>query len=272
MGKSHTTFNMESTHIRAILSIERARFMFQLIEQIIDRIPDESLKKVEKVSEQILDMVFPQSLYCVCCGNIIDSSRSYSICDHCMEHIRWNADDAREIDGMNVIRCVDYGIYERSIIFAFKYDNHRYIARDIAKIMRDRIKISDLCGEHIIIPVPIHPNKRAERGFNQSEIIGKYFAKEMGWHMEDALERTRETRAMRGLGSEERWRNIEGSISLKKEKIDLICNQDIMLVDDFYTTGSTARECMRALSIAKPRSVTLLAFAGREWKKVVDKS
>ena len=101
-------------------------------------------------------------------------------------------------------------------------------------------------------------------------MIGKYFAREMGWPMVDALRRTKETKAMRGLGPEARERNIEGSISLVKEKIDLIRNQDIMLVDDFYTTGSTARECMRALAAANPKSVAFIAFAGREWKKVGD--
>jgi len=242
--------------------------MLKSIERIKERIPIKSIERLKVATGEVLGVVFPQSLYCICCGNIIDKSRSYSICDHCMEHIRWNADDARDIDGMKILRCVDYGIYERSIIFALKYDNHRYIARDIGRIMRDRIRASEINGNHLVVPVPLHPNKKARRGFNQSELIGKYFAKEMGWEMADALVRSRETRAMRGLGPEERAKNIEGSIKLVKEKIDLIRNQDIMLVDDFYTTGSTARECMRALSVAGPRRVTLLAFAGREWKKV----
>lgn len=240
----------------------------QAIERIKKRIPEGVVAKLDSMVEQTMDAIFPQSLYCICCGNIIDKSRNYSICDHCMEHIRWNGDEPRDIDGMQVYRCVDYGIYERSMIFALKYDNHRYIARDIGRIMGDRMKAERILDHHLVVPVPLHPNKEALRGFNQSELIGKYFAKEMGWSMESALIRTRETKAMRGLGPEERGRNIEGSISLIKEKIDLIRNKDIMLVDDFYTTGSTAGECMRALSAANPRSVSFIAFAGREWKRV----
>ena len=246
--------------------------MLKSIERIKERIPIKSIERLKVATGEALGVVFPQSLYCICCGNIIDKSRNYSICDHCMEHIRWNVDDARYIDGMKVLRCVDYGIYERSIIFALKYDGHRYIARDIGRIMRDRIRASEIKGEHLVIPVPLHPKKKAKRGFNQSELISKYFAGEMEWRMADVLMRTRETKAMRGLGPEERSKNIEGSIKLITENIDLIRNQDIMLVDDFYTTGSTARECMRALSIANPRSVTLLAFAGREWKRVAYRS
>ena len=81
------------------------------------------------------------------------------------------------------------------------------------------------------------------------------------------LVRTKETKALRGLGPEEREQTISGSIELTKEGIDLICDRDIMLVDDFYTTGSTSKECRRALESANPRSVSLIAFAGRDWKQ-----
>lgn len=236
---------------------------------------------IKRALNIIADVVFPESIYCICCGNIIDSTRSYSLCDHCMEHIRWNIDEPKDVDGMRVMRCVDYGIYERSIIFAFKYDGHRYIARDIARIMADRLRAASECdveqsdinacskessGEYLVIPVPLHESKFFLRGFNQSALIGKYLAKEMNWRFADVLVRTKETKALRGLGPAERLATITGSIALSKEGIDLIRNQDIMLVDDFYTTGSTAKECGRALEIGRPRSISLIAFAGREWK------
>ncbi|MBO4234929.1 MAG: ComF family protein [Firmicutes bacterium] len=273
------------------------------IEKSIAVLSDRILRIAAVAAASITSIVFPQSLYCICCGNIIDSTRSYSLCDHCMEHIRWNVDEPKVIDEMRVMRCVDYGIYERSIIFAFKYDGHRYIARDIASIMADRLRsleddAIDVGGDNaidsdcksknknngksqsrdsdefadahkkcLIVPVPLHDNKYFARGFNQSELIGKYLAEKMGWDMADVLIRTKETKAMRGLGPAERADTIRGSIKLAKEGIDLIRNKDIMLVDDFYTTGSTARECKRALESANPKSISLIAFAGREWSR-----
>lgn len=222
---------------------------------------------VNKAAKMVLDNVFPQSIYCICCGNIIDSTRSYSLCDHCMEHIRWNVDDPRTINDMRVIRCVDYGIYERSIIFAFKYDGHRYIARDIASIMADRLKAAGIINRHVIVPVPLHESKLLARGFNQSSLIGKYLARKMDWVMSDVLVRTKETKALRGLGPLERLETISESIELSKDGIDLLKGKDIMLVDDFYTTGSTAQECKRAMELANPKSISLIAFAGREWNK-----
>ena len=232
---------------------------------------DEYISKSKPVLEGLSSIVFPQSLYCICCGNIVDDTRSYSVCDHCMERIRWNVDAPKLVDDMAVMKCVEYGIYERSIIFALKYDGHRYIAREIGKMMADRLRASELSGAHIIIPVPLHEDKQIERGFNQTELIGKYLSEETGWDMVNALVRRRATRAMRGLGPEERSKNVRGAMKLRKETIDLIRNKDIMLIDDFYTTGSTARECKRALSLAEPKSISFLAFAGREWKEVAFK-
>ena len=226
-----------------------------------------AVRCISNAAKAVLENVFPQSIYCICCGNIIDSTRSYSLCDHCMEHIRWNVDEPKHIDDMKVIRCVDYGIYERSIIFAFKYDGHRYISRDIARIMADRLKTAGITERHIIVPVPLHENKLLTRGFNQSLLMGKYLAGEMDWELADVLRRTRETKALRGLGPLERLETISESIELPKECIDLLTGKDIMLVDDFYTTGSTARECKRAMESANPKSISLIAFAGREWNK-----
>ena len=98
----------------------------------------------ERLSDFLLDCIYPDSLYCICCGNIIDGSRSYSLCDHCMTHLHWTLEDPVTIKGIRLISCVEYGIYERSIIFALKYDGHKYIADTIGEIMADRIRSSEL--------------------------------------------------------------------------------------------------------------------------------
>lgn len=216
---------------------------------------------------EILDVIFPQSLYCICCGNIIDKTRSYGICDHCMTHIRWNIDEPLDADGMTVLKCVEYGIYERSVIFSLKYSGHRYIARNIGEIMDDRLRAAGILdGEDaVVVPIPLHPNKMAVRGYNQSQLIAKHLAKRRGWrHCDKAVIRVRETLPMRGLGSEERENNASGSMAAGKE-LSLINGQNVILVDDFYTTGSTARECGRVIKQANPSKIVMLAYAGRKW-------
>ena len=96
-----------------------------------------------------LDLLYPPALYCICCGNIIDESRTYHLCDHCMAHIRWDGQPPQKVkfaggDGIAGVagglvpflslRCTQYGLYERRLIFSLKYNGKKYIARDLAQI------------------------------------------------------------------------------------------------------------------------------------------
>ncbi len=221
------------------------------------------MRRAREYIEKGLSLLFPQNLYCICCGNIIDDSRTYSLCDYCMDHIRWNADDPYERGDMLFMKCMEYGPLERSIIFDLKYNRKRYFARNIAEIMRDRFEISGLSAD-LIIPVPMNKSKQRMRGFNQAALIGRHMSKIMGIEcIEDALVRTRNTRPMRGLGPEERAENIAGSIDFNEFYGTIAKGKTVLLIDDFYTTGSTAQECRRALSKSEPKNIIFLAFAAR---------
>ena len=188
---------------------------------------------IRTVGSEIQEILFPSHLYCICCGNIVDNTRSYSICDHCMTHIRWDIAPAKDRGDIRLLSATSYGIYERSIIFALKYDGHKYIAGFIGEIMRDRLKAEgvELTDNHIIVPVPLHRDKFLERGFNQSELIAKSLSKKTGVPVLDALRRIKYTRPMRGLGPEERLMNIRGAMEVKPEYRDLIANKSVILVE-----------------------------------------
>ena len=126
--------------------------------------------------------------YCVCCGNLIDRSRSYCLCDHCIRRIEWGwlqvdlaaqaAEAGRENYLDSAVACISYGLYGRGLIFDLKYNKHTYMARVIADILADRL-CSDPAAQHLltadfIVPVPLHSKRMAQRGFNQTAKIGKY--------------------------------------------------------------------------------------------------
>ena len=217
------------------------------------------------IAANILDLFFPPSLYCICCGNLIDETRAYNLCDHCIRHIGWEHEPPEDRgDGIAMMRCVRYGIYERTLIFSLKYNGKKYIARDIAKMMRDRLLESRIDYD-VIVPVPMNAAKERARGFNHAALIGQYLAREMGKVMiPDALRRVRPTRPMRGLSPEEREANIHGSMALGRAgAAERLRGRRVLLLDDFFTTGATARECCRALAPAEPASVLFYAFAAR---------
>lgn len=218
---------------------------------------------VRSIGNAALNLLYPPSLYCNCCGNLIDESRTYNLCDHCLAHIRWDASDAKDLGGLKVLRCTEYGLYERTLIFALKYNGKTYIARDIAQIMADRLALTDLSFD-VIVPVPMFAAKERERGFNQAALIGRYLGQLLSKpHLAHGLVRTADTMAMRGLSPTERAQNVKGRFALNQKYGKMLKGKKLLLVDDFYTTGSTAKECYSVLKEAGAKDVCLLAFAAR---------
>ncbi len=237
---------------------------------------------IPALGDTVLDLVFPKSLYCICCGNMIDSSRTYNLCDHCVRHIRWDtgppevkefrtgsevADtqiEERDLERLTVIRCTEYGIYERTLIFSLKYGGNKYIAKDIAQMMKDKLDLAGVFFD-VCVPIPLFEKKKKKRGFNHAALIARHIADLRGVEIaEDALKRIRDTRPMRGLGPSERAANIRGSIDLgRPSDVAKVRGRRILLVDDFFTTGNTAFECLKTLQKAEPKSVIFMAFAAR---------
>lgn len=212
---------------------------------------------------KVWNLVYPPSLYCICCGNLIDETRTYNLCDHCITHIKWDTESPREVDGLKMFRCAEYGIYERTLIFSLKYNGKRYIARDLGRMMADRIKLTGMDFD-VIVPVPMHGEKEKARGFNQAALMGKYMGKELGTEcVAHGLIRGEHTRPMRGLSPTERAENVRGKFKINEKYVKMLQGKRILLIDDFYTTGSTARECAGVLSEAEPQDIVFLAFAAK---------
>jgi competence protein ComFC len=111
-----------------------------------------------------------------------------------------------------------------------------------------------------IIPVPLHASRERHRGFNQSEMIAEVLTKYSGVPtVVDVLLRTRPTKTQTGLLPEERRKNVEGAFAVSYPPV--VKDKHILLIDDVYTTGSTANECARMLKDAGCTSVTVLTLA-----------
>lgn len=241
-------------------------------------------RSVRRVVETLLDLLYPPHLYCICCGNLIDATRTYHLCDHCMAHIRWDtaplqqlekpvaetaelqctAQDADSgIPEMQKLRCVQYGLYERTLIFSLKYNGKKYIARDLAQIMADRLALAGLAFD-LIVPVPMFFAKQQQRGFNHAALMGQHLGKLVGKPCyAKALLRTEHTLPMRGLSPTERKLNVKGKFALNRKYASALKGKRILLLDDFYTTGSTAEACFAQLCEASPSAVYFLAFAAK---------
>ena len=248
-----------------------------------------------RTAERLLQMVFPLSTYCLCCGKAVDGTRSYSICDQCIRHITWGRiridleSESRRLGRPSrldsAVACVKYGLYERRLIFDLKYDGRTYVARAIGQIMADRLAAEDISpmdsgghgfgrpsvaqnagrlggGFDYIVPVPVHRDKEKARGFNQAEKMARHLSRRIGVPvLPRALIRNRNTVAQRSLSAEDRYFNLEGAFSLNSKDADRIAGNRILLLDDVYTTGATAHQCGGVLKEAGASRVDFIAFA-----------
>ena len=222
---------------------------------------------------KITDAVFPMSTYCLCCGNIIDDTRKYALCNHCMDHIRWGnlvVENQETHPGYSnpdiVISCAGYGNYTSKLISDLKYNKKTYIARIIAEVMEDRIKNDPDTAEYIlasdcIIPVPVSRERENERGFNQMARIGKHLSSSTGIPMADgAVIRNHNTEAQKKLSPSERFENLDGAFEISERGKELLKGKTVLIIDDIYTTGATAVMMTTVLKRAGVSTVYFMSF------------
>jgi ComF family protein len=117
-----------------------------------------------------------------------------------------------------------------------------------------------LAGAAALVPVPLHPRRLAQRGFNQSELLAAAIGRRIGVSLHArALVRRTDTPPQTGLSAVARRRNVAGAFAVRER--GRIHGRTVVLVDDVFTTGATARACASALRQAGASAVHLLTVA-----------
>jgi ComF family protein len=167
-------------------------------------------------------------------------------------------------------KATAYGSYDgglRELIHLLKYQQVRPASNVLGRMLAEAIAtlFPSFDGrELLVIPVPLHAQKLRQRGFNQSELIARAALKILGCGRQcewspGILERQRETASQIGLSRHQRRENMRGAFRvLQPEKVR---EREILLVDDVYTTGTTASECARVLRKAGATEVWVATVA-----------
>jgi ComF family protein len=164
-------------------------------------------------------------------------------------------------------RAVAYGSYDgvlRELIHLLKYDRVRPAAGVLGRMLSDSLLllVSQFDGRQpLVIPVPLHERKLRERGFNQSELIARAAMRiaPVGSVNCSALYRVSATESQTGLTPQQRRTNIRGAFRVADP--NEISGRDILLVDDVFTTGTTASECARVVRKAGAERVWVVTVA-----------
>lgn len=149
------------------------------------------------------------------------------------------------------------GILQQAI-HALKYHNVPWPVPTLAARLNAALNALSWPVE-ALIPIPMHPRKRAERGYNQAELLTEALAQRCGLsHWPHALARTRDTRSQVGLGQGERAANVADAFA---GDAALLAGRSVLLVDDVLTTGATLLGCAQAARGAGARVVYCLTLS-----------
>jgi len=167
-------------------------------------------------------------------------------------------------------RAVAYGSYDgglRDLIHLLKYQQVRPAAAVLGRMLAEAIASLEVtlpAGVIAVIPVPLHQRKRVQRGFNQSEVIARAALKQLRraerFHLlTDTLVRRRETESQIGLTRHQRRENLRGAFAVADP--EQIVKRNVLLVDDVFTTGTTASECASVLRRAGANRIYVATVA-----------
>jgi len=112
-----------------------------------------------------------------------------------------------------------------------------------------------------LVPVPLSKEKQKKRGYNQAGLLARYAGKELGIPVLEAIEKIKDTRAMRSSRGLERRFILDQAFRVVETNKAKVEGANIILVDDVITTGSTANECSKVLKLAGAKSIVVLCFA-----------
>lgn len=221
---------------------------------------------VKSFYQSILDFIFPPR--CFGCDEDIEQG---IICNKCFTQITTSALGVCPVCGLpksadetcshpiihggiqpntlTRIRALGkYTIPYKGLVHHFKYQNKKKIARVLGLTLSNLIT-SDPILSHAdyIVPIPLHPVRLRERGYNQSLLLAQEAAFHSGITLKDCLIRTKNTPSQTQLDYTARAKNISGAYQLKKNLDISLKNKRVVLVDDVITTGATLSEAAKIL-------------------------
>jgi ComF family protein len=240
---------------------------------------------IQNLSGAVTSVVFPAP--CRLCGELLTRASRIPICDDCLSSFIRVPPEGCEICGQPwmvpeesgeksrfchdcceqrfAFRCArSFGLYQGALVRAIlllKYERIEplgaWFAARLAQVVHTEI---ERLGADVVVPVPLHRQRRQERGFNQVDLFGRPLASLLGVPYHPVLlMRSRPRPEKHLLRNGERWEEVRGAFAIRAGgRVD---NLRVLLLDDVMTTGATLDACSRALGDAGAESVLALTVA-----------
>lgn len=234
----------------------------------------------------IQDLVFPPA--CLICGALArtwetEDREDADFCPECVSGMRPLGDsccaicgrpfESKEGDDHACADCLRNppaydqafaaGCFEESLrdsVHRFKYNGQVGLAKPLARFMADNLRAPYYPpAVDLILPVPLHPKRLRQRGFNQALVLARELYSSWPEKVRyDILKRIRWTEPQVGLNGKDRPKNVAHAFAVLKK--DEVAGKKILIFDDVLTTGATASECARVLKSAGADEVLVLTL------------
>lgn len=222
------------------------------------------INRYSKGASYLIDALFPRR--CPVCNDIV-LPKGQLICPSCVKKLSFVKSPVckkcgKEILNNSVEYCFDCTRHKRSFDYGIALVNYNDASKNSMAGIKYRNKREYLdfyteaalhfCKERLqnmnadaLIPIPVHPSRMRQRGFNQAEVLARGLAKGLELPVcTDLLLRNKKTEPQKVLSPAQRLKNLEKAFVVSTVPDGL---ERVILVDDIYTTGSTIEACARAL-------------------------
>ena len=232
--------------------------------RVASRVPVRTpVRAAAGIAGRLLDLAFPAA--CAGCG-----AEGDVLCAECLPalHARRGAPPGIPLGLPSTVPlpllqlewCAPYAGVVRSSLHAFKYAGERRLAVPLGAAIAARWAEAGAGGE-LLVPVPIHAERRRRRGYDQAVLLAEVAAASLRLPAVVALARARPTRPQFELGRERRAENVADAFRVQDASRALVAGRWIVLVDDVATTGATLVACAHALLAAGASGVSACAVA-----------
>jgi ComF family protein len=203
--------------------------------------------------QKIFHFLFPNS--CIFC--LENRLTSTIICPECEKILPCNPNlIAHGFE--NLVAPFSYQEPIKKLITDLKFNGQLKYAQLLGELLTQKIIQSKNPLPTLIIPVPLHPKRLRERGFNQAIEIAKVVGKKLHIPVDtESLIRTKNTKAQSDLKSQDRQKNVEHAFLLNKK----IKGEHFAILDDVFTTGATIRSCIQAIGLNEKQKISVWCCA-----------
>ena len=210
-----------------------------------------------KFIEKLLSLIYTQPCY------FCKSTKEDTIlCSKCATKITFlNEVVFKRIKDTNVYACAIYDDVIKKLIKDFKYHKQKKLAPLQAKLMYEYWQKLNIEGDFLIIPVPIHNNRKKQRKYNHMDLVADELSKLTNYaNNKNFVIRTKDTENQYKLKKQERIKNIKSAFSLDVAQ-NIPKERKFLIIDDITSTGTTLEEIIKLLNKNGYNDITAITLA-----------